>query len=542
MAVVLKIKADGQVRRTRIEPSLSYQELCKTVADLCPEHADRCVMKYPDDEGDLCTLTPATFDDFMHIMSMSDKTPKIYRIELTTPPPQAGGPQAAQERKSGGTEHFNPFSSAANLPSDAPRFMAEVVFALQSLFAEKKKCKKSQKASKSADAATDSPAPSNRCGSTDASTATHTAASTETQATSRSEKTVEVSTSTHAAASTETQCARKAVPVEVGTATHAAASTETQTGRPSCAVEASTSTHAAAGTQAQAARKAVPVAVGTSTHAAVSTETEMKVCMPLDPEDEEPGVPETFEFMEQAEGEMVVVQSPDGEFHLVQASDLQAALTPPEPKKAAETEITDAKKSPSESKPCPSGCGFEVTWHETHCCVACKKNPGTHGGKCEKKACAKTPAAPVAPVEEVEVQVQEDDAEEEMVAVRAPDGQIHLVQLSELKAAQAQAAESEQKQLQPLPEAKPCAGNCGFQVTWHATHCCGACKKKAGTHGPKCEGKCMPPPEPAPAPEAEEIPAPEDAEMVAVQMPDGEVHLVQLSDLQACMEVQGVTG
>lgn len=39
----------------------------------------------------------------------------------------------------------------------------------------------------------------------------------------------------------------------------------------------------------------------------------------------------------------------------------------------------------------------------------------------------------------------------------------------------------------------PCAGNCGFRVTWHPTHCCALCQKKRGAaHGPRCERKTLP--------------------------------------------------
>jgi hypothetical protein len=35
--------------------------------------------------------------------------------------------------------------------------------------------------------------------------------------------------------------------------------------------------------------------------------------------------------------------------------------------------------------PCPSGCGFLVNWHETHCCNACQHGRGGHGQRCEHK-------------------------------------------------------------------------------------------------------------------------------------------------------------
>jgi len=35
---------------------------------------------------------------------------------------------------------------------------------------------------------------------------------------------------------------------------------------------------------------------------------------------------------------------------------------------------------------------------------------------------------------------------------------------------------------------RPCADpECKFLATWHPTHCCHACEKKSGCHGPKCE-------------------------------------------------------
>lgn len=40
----------------------------------------------------------------------------------------------------------------------------------------------------------------------------------------------------------------------------------------------------------------------------------------------------------------------------------------------------------STNYPCPNGCGFLVTWHETHCCDCCKQQIGKHGRRCERKA------------------------------------------------------------------------------------------------------------------------------------------------------------
>jgi hypothetical protein len=36
---------------------------------------------------------------------------------------------------------------------------------------------------------------------------------------------------------------------------------------------------------------------------------------------------------------------------------------------------------------CPAGCGFEVTFHETHCCGQCRDGIG-HGPRCDRKPCS----------------------------------------------------------------------------------------------------------------------------------------------------------
>jgi hypothetical protein len=36
-------------------------------------------------------------------------------------------------------------------------------------------------------------------------------------------------------------------------------------------------------------------------------------------------------------------------------------------------------------KICPNNCGYQVTWHKTHCCNCCANNHGVHGPRCEKK-------------------------------------------------------------------------------------------------------------------------------------------------------------
>merc|ERR1719498_1674699 len=81
---------------------------------------------------------------------------------------------------------------------------------------------------------------------------------------------------------------------------------------------------------------------------------------------------------------------------------------------------------------CPGGCGFLVTWHETHCCGRCAQDSG-HGERCDQL-----------PFEEPD----DDDEPEAVVRQCASEG-------------------------------------CPYQVTWHATHCCGRCENGNG-HGEMC--------------------------------------------------------
>jgi len=75
--------------------------------------------------------------------------------------------------------------------------------------------------------------------------------------------------------------------------------------------------------------------------------------------------------------------------------------------------------------PCPNNCGYLVTWHETHCCNACrraaglsyKNNPICHEERCEHKPLTSQPGAQLKLVNRqklqqalVEASIQEDDA------------------------------------------------------------------------------------------------------------------------------------
>jgi len=116
---------------------------------------------------------------------------------------------------------------------------------------------------------------------------------------------------------------------------------------------------------------------------------------------------------------------------------------------------------------CPEGCGFVVTWHPTHCCAACKNKIGKHGPKCQQQL-IKTSRIETEP------------------AVHEPQEMMHV-------ASQCAPVVEEQEQKSPVsvgaddgPKARVCPGGCGFEVTWHPTHCCQGCVV-SGMHGPRCQ-------------------------------------------------------
>merc|ERR1719316_1772200 len=61
------------------------------------------------------------------------------------------------------------------------------------------------------------------------------------------------------------------------------------------------------------------------------------------------------------------------------------------------------------SRPCPGQCGYQVTWHETHCCTRCVKGNG-HGDKCERKACEKEVKSPNGSIDSTTHQVSQQSS------------------------------------------------------------------------------------------------------------------------------------
>lgn len=72
MAPTLKVQCDdGEIYRLLLQQELSFESIIQTVATCRPglessmlTEGGSHVLRYADDEGDLCTLTPATFEDF----------------------------------------------------------------------------------------------------------------------------------------------------------------------------------------------------------------------------------------------------------------------------------------------------------------------------------------------------------------------------------------------------------------------------------------------------------------------------------------------
>jgi len=201
-------------------------------------------------------------------------------------------------------------------------------------------------------------------------------------------------------ASSGCEASTRATSSDASTTTHAAASTETLHAVRATPVEASTETHAAAGTETQTHVRATPVEASTETHSVASTET-----------------------------------------HAVASTETQAV-----------------------DQMCPSGCGYAVTWHATHCCVSCKKGAGHHGKRCERK-----------------IQVAQEETEPS------------VPEAFEFQDPVQPCIQEPSDAVQPEATLRPCANGCGYQATWHKTHCCLSCKKGLPCgHGPKCQRKEMP--------------------------------------------------
>jgi len=92
MVLTIKINYDGDIRRKAIE-EVTYDSVVKMISDSFPEiSTDNLQMKYPDEEGDMCSLVRMTFPDFIATQSSN----KVMKIQVSkkkeVASPSSGGP------------------------------------------------------------------------------------------------------------------------------------------------------------------------------------------------------------------------------------------------------------------------------------------------------------------------------------------------------------------------------------------------------------------------------------------------------------------
>lgn len=79
MVLTVKINYDGDIRRKAME-EVTYNSVVEMVMDSFPDLSlDNLQMKYADEEGDMCTLVPLTFPDFL----MTQSTNKVLKIQVS---------------------------------------------------------------------------------------------------------------------------------------------------------------------------------------------------------------------------------------------------------------------------------------------------------------------------------------------------------------------------------------------------------------------------------------------------------------------------
>jgi len=91
MAATLKVKCGSGIYRLSLQEELSYASVIGLLATQLPEQ-DRVQdwtgwVKYLDDEGDLCTLTEETFEDFraQNISSADSGTAQVFKLQVQKP-------------------------------------------------------------------------------------------------------------------------------------------------------------------------------------------------------------------------------------------------------------------------------------------------------------------------------------------------------------------------------------------------------------------------------------------------------------------------
>jgi len=97
MAVILKVERRGDLRRALLAgPSLDFATVDRAVHDLWPGF-QASQAKYRDEEGDACSLTEATFADFV-LSAKKTASNSVLRLELPAEVPNAAAPIEMSER------------------------------------------------------------------------------------------------------------------------------------------------------------------------------------------------------------------------------------------------------------------------------------------------------------------------------------------------------------------------------------------------------------------------------------------------------------
>lgn len=90
MAMVVKVQCDdGEIYRLMLQEEPSFDSIVRLVANCRPDLEELllskggCALKYADDEGDLCTLAPSTFADFLDLQKRMNS--RIFKLQLKLP-------------------------------------------------------------------------------------------------------------------------------------------------------------------------------------------------------------------------------------------------------------------------------------------------------------------------------------------------------------------------------------------------------------------------------------------------------------------------
>jgi hypothetical protein len=91
MLVTLKGIYNGEIRRFRHVPA-SFAGISSTIANGFDLDADTILIRYCDDDRDLCTLTPRTVSDALTFLELNDHVLRVYVTQKYPCPPPSLAP------------------------------------------------------------------------------------------------------------------------------------------------------------------------------------------------------------------------------------------------------------------------------------------------------------------------------------------------------------------------------------------------------------------------------------------------------------------